>query len=392
MNYNFDEFVERKGTNCIKYDANERFFGKDDILPLWVADMDFKTPDFIMEAIRKRADHEILGYTYRPDSCTEAILNWLKNRHGWQIDKEWLHYSPGVVPALAFSVQVYTNPGDEVIVQPPVYFPFFSAVKNNNREMVENPLVLKDGRYCFDLDDLEKKISPKTRLLFLCNPQNPGGMSWTKEELKALGDICLKNNIIVVSDEIHSDLTFKGKKHIPFATLNDELAQNSVTLMAPSKTFNIAGLSTSYLIIPNKELFEKYDELMKASHVYQGNLFGNIAMEAAYSKGLDWLNQMMDYVEGNYEFMESFLKKNLPAVRPMKPDATYLVWLDFSELGLKDRDLNEKILETGLGLNKGVMFGKQGRGFMRINIACPLTTLEEALKKLVSAFNNVSLG
>ncbi len=387
MHYNFDELVERKGTNCIKYDANERFFGKEEILPLWVADMDFKTPDFIMEAIRQRTEHEVLGYTYRPDSCIDAILNWLKLRHNWEINKEWLHFSPGVVPALAFAVQVYTNPGDEVIIQPPVYFPFFSAVKNNNRVLVENPLVLKDGRYYFDLEDLKKKITPKTKLLFLCNPQNPGGMAWTKEELEDLGKICIENDVIVISDEIHSDLTFKGKKHIPLASISNELAENSVTLMAPSKTFNIAGLSTSYLIIPNKKLFEKYDELMKASHVYQGNLFGNIALEASYSKGLDWLNQMMDYVEANYDFMENFLNKNLPGVKPMKPDATYLVWLDFSALGIKDRELNEKILDAGLGLNKGVMFGKQGRGFMRINIACPRTILQKALNLLVSAFN-----
>ncbi len=387
MHYNFDELVERKGTNCIKYDANERFFGKEEILPLWVADMDFKTPDFIMEAIRQRTEHEVLGYTYRPDSCIDAILNWLKLRHNWEINKEWLHFSPGVVPALAFAVQVYTNPGDEVIIQPPVYFPFFSAVKNTNRVLVENSLVLKDGRYYFDLEDLKKKITPKTKLLFLCNPQNPGGMAWTKEELEDLGKICVENDVIVISDEIHSDLTFKGKKHIPLASISNELAENSVTLMAPSKTFNIAGLSTSYLIIPNKKLFEKYDELMKASHVYQGNLFGNIALEASYSKGLDWLNQMMDYVEANYDFMENFLNKNLPGVKPMKPDATYLVWLDFSALGIKDRELNEKILDAGLGLNKGVMFGKQGRGFMRINIACPRTILQKALNLLVSAFN-----
>ncbi len=387
MRYNFDELVERKGTNCIKYDANERFFGKEDILPLWVADMDFKTPDFIMEAIRERAEHEILGYTYRPDSCTDAILDWLKNRHNWEIDKEWVHYSPGVVPALAFAVLVYTNPGDEVIVQPPVYFPFFSAVKNNNREMVENPLVLKDGRYHFDLEDLKQKITPKTKLLFLCNPQNPGGMSWTKEELQAIGELCLENNVVVIADEIHSDLTFKGKKHIPFASVNDEFAQNSITLMAPSKTFNIAGLSTSYLIIPNKKLFEQYDELMKASHIYGGNLFGNIAMEAAYSKGLDWLNQMMAYIESNYDFMEDFLKSNLPKVKLMQPDATYLIWLDFSEMGMRDKDLNDRILDAGLGLNRGVMFGKQGKGFMRINIACPRATLQKALGLLVSAFD-----
>ncbi|MGQ8337094.1 MalY/PatB family protein [Sunxiuqinia sp. A32] len=386
MPYNFDELVDRKNTNCVKYDASERFFGKADVLPLWVADMDFKTPDFVVDTLKERLEHDVLGYTFRPDSCTSAIVNWLKNRHRWSIKGEWLHYSPGVVPALAFAVQVYTQPGDEVIVQTPVYFPFFSAIKNNNREMVENPLVLKGDRYYFDIDDLKKKISPKTKLLLLCNPQNPGGMSWTESELKELGDICLENNVVVVSDEIHSDLTFPGKRHIPLATVSDEIAQNTITLMAPSKTFNLAGLSTSFLVIPNKGLFDKYDELMKATHVYQGNLFGNIAMEAAYSKGESWLNELMLYIEANYDFMASFFKDNLPGIKPMKPDATYLVWLDFSSYGLKDKELNEKIVNAGVGLNRGVQFGKQGKGFMRINIACPRKTLEQALLQLKSAF------
>ncbi len=386
MPYNFDELIDRSSTNCIKYDARGRFFGKEDVLPLWVADMDFKTPDFVIEKLKERLNHEVLGYTFRPDSCTEAIVNWLKERHNWAIDKEWLHYSPGVVPALAFAVQVYTSPGDEVIVQPPVYFPFFSAVKNNNREMVENPLVLKDGRYYFDFEDLKKKISTKTKLLLLCNPQNPGGMSWTVEELRELGEICLRNNVVVVSDEIHSDLTFPGKKHIPMSAINEAIANNTVTLMAPSKTFNLAGLSTSFLVIPNNELFERYDALMKASHVYQGNMFGNIAMEAAYSKGMGWLNKLMEYIASNYDFMEAFLKEYLPGIKPMKPDATYLVWLDFSSFKLKDRELNDRLLEVGVGLNRGVQFGKQGKGFMRINIACPRSVLEEALHRMKAAF------
>ena len=385
MQYNFDELVERKGTNCIKHDANERVFGKEDVLPLWVADMDFKTPDFIINAIRERTEHEILGYTYRPDACIDSIVNWLKNRHSWGIEKEWLQFSPGVVPNLAFAVLVFSKPGDEVIVQPPVYFPFFSAVKNNGRVMVENPLVLRDGRYHFDFEDLKKKITPKTKMLFLCNPQNPGGMAWTKEELLELGEICKENNVLVISDEIHSDLTFKGKTHIPFASVSAGNLHNSMTLMAPSKTFNVAGLSTSFMVIPNKELFDQYDELMKATHVYQGNLFGNIAMDAAYTHGLDWLNQAMEYMESNYDFLEQFFQANLPQVKPMKPDATYLIWLDFSELGLSDKKLNEQLIEAGVGLNRGVQFGKQGKGFMRINIACPRVTLEKGLQLILSA-------
>ena len=384
--YNFDELVDRQNTNSVKYDGRQYFFGNDNVIPLWVADMDFRTPDFITRAVQERAKHEIYGYTFRADSYNEAIQHWLKNRHGWGIQKEWVHFSPGVVPAVALAVMSFTQPGDSVIVQPPVYFPFFSAVKNADRVLVENPLIFGNGRYYMNFDDLEKKIQADTKILILCNPHNPGGMAWTEEELTRLGEICMANNILVVSDEIHSDLVFKRHKHIPFASISDEFAMNSITCMAPSKTFNVAGLSTSFLVMPNKKIFDKYDNLMKGTHLYGGNIFGSIALEAAYSNGADWLDQLMDYVEENYNFVENYLKKNIPQIVPMKPEATYLIWLDFSGLGIKDLDVNARLIKAGVGLNRGVQFGQQGKGFMRMNVGCPRSIIADALERMKNEF------
>ncbi len=382
MKYNFDELVKREGTNSLKYDARANFFGKEDVLPLWVADMDFKTPDFVIDALRKRLDHEILGYSFRPDSYFGAIANWMKLRHGWEIEKEWVSFSPGVVAGLTLAIETFSAPGDEVVVQPPVYFPFFDSVKSTGRKMLENPLKLVDGRYTFDLEDLKSKITSKTKLLLLCNPQNPGGMVWTKDELTALANICLENKILIISDEIHSDLIFDGYKHTPLPTLSEEIAQNCVVCMAPSKTFNLAGLTTSFLIIPNKRLFVRYERTLRIPHLHMGNIFGTIALEAAYSKGAEWVDQLVAYLQGNYNFLESWLKENMPQVVPMKPESTYLVWLDFSALGLSDEELNACLLEVGVGLNRGVQFGKQGAGYMRINLGCPRATLKAALERM----------
>ncbi len=389
-NYNFDEIIDRRNTNCEKYDGRLHFFGKEDVLPLWVADMDFRTPGFITEAIQRRAQHEIYGYTFRPDSYNEAIVHWLKIRHDWEIQKEWIHFSPGVVPALALSVMCFSGPGDSVIVQPPVYFPFFSAIKNSDREIIENPLKLQNGRYCMDYSDLEKKIQADTKMLLLCNPHNPGGMAWTRDELQKIGEICLDNNIIVVSDEIHSDLAFKGHKHIPFASVSEEFAMNSITCMAPSKTFNVAGLSTSFLVMPNREIYDKYDNLMQGTHLSGGNLFGAVALETAYCNGAEWVDRMMEYVQGNYYFLERFLDENIPRIVPMKPEATYLVWLDFSAFGMKDAEINDRLVQAGVGLNRGIQFGRQGKGFMRLNLGCPRSVIKEALERIKRAFADYS--
>ncbi len=386
MGYNFDELIRREGSNCIKYDFRKDVFGREDVLPLWVADMDFKTPDFVIEAIRTRLDHEVLGYTYRPASYHEAILSWMLRRHGWTIQKEWISFSPGVVAGLTLAIESFSESGDEVVLQPPVYQPFFDSIRMTRRKMVENPLKLVDGRYTFDLDDLKSKVTEKTKLLLLCNPQNPGGMVWTREELEALAAFCLEHGILVISDEIHSDLIFKGHRHIPLASLSEEVANHCVVCMAPSKTFNMAGLSTSFLVIPNKRLYAAYERTLRIPHLHMGNLFGTVALEAAYRKGDEWLEQLIAYLWSNYLFLEDFLKENLPAVKVMKPEATYLVWLDFSAYGLNDDQLNTRIIGAGVGLNRGIQFGREGSGYMRMNIGCPRSLLAEALDRMADAF------
>ncbi len=383
--YNFDEKIERNNTNCIKYDFRETFFGNGDVLPLWVADMDFKTPDFIVDAIKTRASHEIFGYTFRPESYNQSIVNWLKRRHNWEIKPEWISFSPGVVAGLTLAIEALSKPGDGVILQPPVYFPFFDSIKGTNREMIENPLKLENGRYYFDLDDLKQKIKPNTKLLLLSNPHNPGGMAWNKKELSELAQICLENKIIVISDEIHSDLIFDGYKHTPLAGISTEIAQNCVTLMAPSKTFNTAGLTTSFLVIPNKRHFAAYERVMRLPHLHMGNIFGSVALEAAYTHGDEWLSQLLVYLQENYTLLENFFQENMPEVKVMKPEATYLIWIDFSALGLSDEDLNKKLIDGGVGLNRGVQFGKQGSGYMRINIGCTKELLQEALVRIKKA-------
>ncbi len=379
--------VDRKGTNCIKYDALKKIFHADELLPLWVADMDFRTPDFIVEAMRKRLDHEIYGYTFRSESYFNAIAGWIKRRHNWNIRHSWISFSPGVVSAITFCIGAFSEPGDGVIVQPPVYFPFFDCIKGANRRMVENPLKAINGRYTFDFDHLKSKAGENIKILLLCNPQNPGGMSWKREELEELSRICLENKILIVSDEIHSDLIFRGNKHIPIATISEEMAQNCVVCMAPSKTFNLAGLSTSIVIIPDKKKFVMYERALNVGHIGMGNLFGTIAMEAAYELGDSWLNQLIVYLENNYNYLDTFISAELPRVKIMKPEATYLVWLDFSDYGMKDKELSEFIINrAGVALNNGARFGTGGEGYMRINIGCPKSVLNEALLRLRDAF------
>lgn len=386
--YDFDEIIPREGTNCIKYDARDWIFNTNDVLPLWVADMDFRTPDFIVDAIKKRADHEIYGYTFKPDSYFNAIIGWMKRRHNWEIKKEWISSSPGVVAGLTLAVETFSKPGDEVVVQPPVYFPFFDCVKGTKRKMIENPLKIENGRYTFDFEDLKSKITENTKLLLLCNPQNPGGTVWKREELETLSKICLENNIIVISDEIHSDLIFKGNKHIPFATISKESAKNCAVLMAPSKTFNVAGLSTSMVIIPDKTKFKRYERTLGVGHLGMGNIFGSIALEAAYSNGDEWLEQMLYYLWKNYLLVENYFSKNLPEIKVMRLEATYLVWLDFTAFGMNDEKLSKFIVEKAkVGLNNGGRFGTGGDGWMRINIGCPKSVLQEGLERLEKAFN-----
>jgi cysteine-S-conjugate beta-lyase len=389
--YNFDEIIQREGTNSLKYDARERFFKTSNVLPLWVADMDFRTPNFIINAIKNRVGHEIFGYSIKPDSFFESIINWMKHRHNWDIQKEWISFSPGVVAGLTLAIETFSKPGEEVIVQPPVYFPFFDCVKGTKRKLVENPLKIENGRYTFDFEDLKSKITENTKLLMLCNPQNPGGMVFTKHELEKLSAICLENKIIVISDEIHSDLIFNGNKHIPFASISEEAANNCVICMAPSKTFNLAGLTTSLVIIPNKNKFARYERTLGVGHLGMGNIFGTVALEAAYNYGDNWLEQLLVYLWDNYLFLEDFFNKNLPKVNVMKPEATYLIWIDFRKYGMKDEELSRFIIENAkVGLNNGDRFGTGGDGWMRINIGCPRSILQEGLERIKKAFGKIS--
>jgi cysteine-S-conjugate beta-lyase len=386
----FDEVIPRKGTNCLKYDARDNIFQSAEVLPLWVADTDFRTPDFIVNAIKKRTEHEIFGYSFKPDSYYEAVIKWMKRRHNWKIKKEWISFSPGVVTGLTLAIESFSRPGDEIIVQPPVYFPFFACILNTKRKMVENPLKLVNGRYTFDLDDLKSKINNNTKLILLCSPQNPGGMVWTQEELKNLMDICLENDILILSDEIHSDLVYRRHRHIPLASISDEAAHNSIIFMSPSKTFNVAGLSTSIVIIPDQLKLKRYNFNLNTKHLGMGNIFGTVALEAAYNGGDDWLEQQIEYLWDNYIFLEKFLRKNLPHVDIMKPEATYLVWLDFQKYGMNDEELFSFITEKAkVGLSNGARFGKGGNGWMRLNIGCPRNVLTEALYRISEAFSNI---
>ncbi|MDR1859933.1 MAG: PatB family C-S lyase [Bacteroidales bacterium] len=384
--YNFDEEINREGTDCIKYDGRQAFFGTADVLPLWVADMDFRTPDFVINALRKRLEHEILGYTIRTDAYRQAITGWLARRHGWTIKPEWISFSPGVVAGLTLAIEAMSAQDEEVVLQPPVYTPFFDSVRLTGRRIIENPLKIENGRYTFDFDDLKRKITRHTKLLLLCNPHNPGGMAWNREELTELVDICLKHNVFIISDEIHSDLILGARKHIPLPTLSEAAAANCAVLMAPSKTFNLAGLTTSFLVIRNKLQFKKYEKRLHTPHLHMGNLFGNIALESAYSHGEHWLEELLEYLRGNFYLLQSTLQQSAPGIVPMPPDATYLAWLDFSSFGLTDDELNTRLIQAGVGLNRGSQFGQQGTGYMRLNFGCTRATLKTALQRIADAF------
>lgn len=389
--YDFDEIIDRRGSDCEKYDQLQKFFGNGEAIPLWVADSDFRVPDFITSAIHKRADHEVYAYSFRPDGFYNSIINWQQDQHGWNITREMILPTQGVVATLSALIMAYSREGDKIIIQPPVYTPFFSCVKDCGRMVVENPLAFKDGEYTFDLEDLERKIDQDTRLLILCNPHNPVGRVWSKEELSGLGAICLKNNVLVISDEIHSDLIFSGFKHLPFPAISDDFSDNCIVCMAPSKTFNIAGLATSYVIIPNKRIRLQFDQFLQMLHLKSGNLFGNIALEAAYTYGKEWVKQQNTYLEANRNFLLDFCQTRMPAIQMIFTEATYLAWLDFSKFGLNEHDLNRLLIDqAGVVLNKGSIYGKQGDGFFRLNFACPRQVLREAMTRIESVLGNRS--
>ena len=386
MKYDFDSVIDRRGTNSVKYDLTGTLFGRDDVLPMWVADMDFPVAGFILDSIMERLKHPFLGYTFRSDSFAESVTAWLDRRHSWKVDIKTVGFSPGIVPALNMCVMEFTGPGDRVIVQPPVYFPFFSAITNHGRELVYNQLVKKDGRYEMDLDHLEELFREGARLFFLCNPHNPVGRAWTKQELQQLASLCIKYDVMVISDEIHSDLLLFGNRHIPLASLGKDIADRTITCIAPSKTFNLAGLYTSVTIATNPDLKKRYDKILDTVHVGGDNILGQVALQAAYREGDEWLDQLIGYLELNYTSFCSLLNEAVPGLIISPLEATYLAWLDFSFMQLNDKTLREFIINSaGLGLNEGPMFGPGGSQHMRLNIATPRKILLEGAGRLAAA-------
>lgn len=382
----FKRSFNRYNTDCVKYDALEAVFGTKNVIPLWVADMDIAAPRPVIKALHKRINHPIYGYSLHNHCFFESIISWIKDHFDWEIEKEWITCSPGIVPAINIAVMSMTQKGDEVIVQTPVYFPFFPAVENHERVLLKNPLKEIDGHYTMDFDDLKKKISKKTKMIILCNPHNPVGRVFKREELIELGEICLKNNITIVSDEIHADYVYAPNKHVPIASISEELSEITVTCMAPSKTFNIAGFATSEIIIKNDELRKKFRYITESLHICGGNILGDAALIASYQKGKTWYENTKKFLENNIDFVIDYIHENIPEIKVHKPESTFLLWLDCRALGMKQKELNDFFInEAGLGLNNGEMFGENGVGFMRMNIGTSRKVLKKALIQLKNA-------
>jgi len=395
MKYDFDTTVDRKGSDCSKWDRVETVFGDKDILPMWVADMDFPIARPITDAIRKRTEHEIYGYTQPYESVIQSVIDRMKQKYNWEVEADWIVFTPGIVPAINAAIKAFTHPGNEVLIQEPVYHPFRAAIIANGCTPVNNQLQLINGNYEIDFDDLENCFNPKAagmmprkpciRMLVLCNPHNPIGRVWSKSELTRIGEIVLGNGALIVSDEIHCELLFKGYPHIPFAAISEEFEQNSIICMAPSKTFNIAGLEASSLIIPNASLRERFNAA-KTGIQPPPNIFGFVALEAAYRYGDEWLEQLLEYLEGNLNFLSNYFEEKIPEIKVIRPQGTYLVWLDCRQLGFDSEGLRDFMRgKAKVGLEDGIIFGPSGSGFQRMNIACTRAVLNEALSRIEQA-------
>ncbi|MDE6023653.1 MAG: pyridoxal phosphate-dependent aminotransferase [Muribaculaceae bacterium] len=388
MTYDFDSVTPRRGTLSYKWDS-----APEGVLPMWVADMDFKTAPAIIEALHKRVDNGIFGYTRVPDEYYSAVVSWFSRRHGWTIDHAMMIYTSGVVPAISAIIKALTVPGDKVIVQTPVYNCFFSSIRNNGCKILESPLVKHDDTYDIDFEDLEKKAADeRAKVMILCNPHNPTGRVWSKEELTRIGDICVRNGVTVISDEIHCEFVFDGYHYTPFASISEEIRRNSVICISPSKAFNIAGLQIANIVAPDEEMRAKIDRAINDNEVCDVNPFGVIATITAYNEGEEWLAQLLSYIKGNYEYMKDFCEKNLPEFPITKLEATYLVWMDCSALNLKSEELEEKLVdEANLWLNAGTMYGTaDGDGYMRWNIACPRSVLDDGLDRFLNFVRRMS--
>jgi len=388
--WDFDEHVAREGTDCIKYDRRLETFGSKDIIPMWVADMDFKCPDFVLDSMHKRLEHEIFGYSYRPPEYYQSIINWIKSRHNWKIEREWISFCPGIVPALNFCTLAFTQPGDSIIVQPPVYFPFFSAAESHGRNLIYNRLSENEGKWSIDFDSLVSAINEKTKMIIISNPHNPVGRVWSAEELNHLAEICIEKNIIIISDEIHCDLTLPGFIHTPMASLSEKIASKTVTLVAPSKTFNLAGLSTSSVIIPDPDLRKSFNRVVDNLHIGSGNIFGTVASIAAYTHGEKWLGELMHYIDDNVEYVSEYCRDMIPEIIPVKPEATYMIWLDCRKFHMQGKELqNFFIHKAGVGMNEGSAFGPGGEGFMRMNVGTTHNTVIKAMEQIEKAVSEL---
>ncbi len=386
MRFDFDAVLDRRHTHSLKWDECGTAFGLDDVIPMWVADMDFAAPPAVVETMMRRAAHGAYGYASLPASFWSATVDWLRARHGWTVQREWLARAPGVVPALTLCVRAFTDPGDGVVVQTPVYYPFFRAVEKNGRRLVRNPLRVEGGSYRMDLADLERKIDDTTRLLILCSPHNPVGRVWTREELERLGEVCVRRRLVVLSDEIHMDLLLGGRRHLPFASVAPELADCAITCLGPSKTFNLASLCLSIVVASNRSLLSRYEAEFDAAGLGISSLFGAVALEAAYREGAEWLDQLLDYLDANADYAERVIRERIPPLRLMRPEGTYLALLDCRGLGMEQAALDEFFLrQARVYFDSGPWFGDELVGFERVNLACPRAILAEALDRVARA-------
>lgn len=388
MTYDFDTIVKRAGSSCIKYDTLKETFGTEDVLPMWIADMDFPAAPFIMDAIMRRAMHPCFGYGIREDDYYNAIINWVERHNHWNIEKGWIDFTPGVVAGFSFAIRALTAEGDGVLIMPPTYPPFAAQIKANGRKVVCCPMANREGHFEIDFELLDQKLAEAKAILF-CNPHNPTGRVFTEEELRRVGELCLKHNVNIISDEIHSDLIQKPYHHTHLASLSEALAERTVTLIAPTKTFNIAGLSTSVMITPGEALRAKVREELNRYHIDQGNLFGTTTLIAAYNEGDEWLEQLLDYIAGNMQLVSDFFAEKMPEVVARKSEGTYMMWLDFRGLGMTHEELCKFLAEEAhVGLNDGASFGEEGRGFMRINLATSREMVQTALDRIYNAWSS----
>ncbi|MBP2642684.1 MAG: Cystathionine beta-lyase [Firmicutes bacterium] len=389
MKYDFNRVHDRTNNFSAKYDELGQKFGREELIPLWVADMDFQAAEPIVEALRQRVEQGIYGYTSRSDSYFQAVCEWLERRHGWRAKRELMIHSPGVVPSLSLIIEHFTMPGDKIIIQPPVYYPFFDVVKSHERTLVENPLKVVNGRYEMDYEQLEELGKAGAKLLLLCSPHNPVGRVWTKEELVRLGEICLTYGILIISDEIHSDLVFSGHKHVPMAMISEEFRRNTITCIAPSKTFNLAGLQASIVIFPNGDDRRKFDKVLGAIDMRRNNCFSLVATEAAYRYGDGWLEEVLEYIEGNFTFIRDFCREHIPEVVPNFPEGTYLVWLDCRGMQLDRDELHDFMLDKAkIAMDDGFWFSNDYDGYMRLNAACPRSIIAKALQQWKDAWES----